>query len=367
VHVANQPSGYATASGQDDLIELIQAQSQYDRFQVEDGQGNTKLDTIITNMSLTNFNVSNLTKCDTDNVAIPAGVAINGSVFVDSLTTCNTNDVYISNYPSVQSVSLGGENLTVSDSTTHTELGNIRTFLDTLVVDIKSPATTGALLVKVDNQLTQPFSVEGTFWQETQPVSISTTVDSNITNTSIDVHGYASSDGTTWHHLKSDPTGHLIVHAEARDGNNNRITSTEEGAKRGLDVNLITSVSVANTDATAIITRPRDVLNTQVATNATVNGPMRIGNSNADTQGYTYISAIMSFTSVTTGGSVFLEVSHDETLWARPTGASTFVNTSMASVTASILLSSPVPFRYARLWADTGLNASSCSAWIVLK
>jgi hypothetical protein len=308
--VANQPSGYATQASQDDLIELIQNQSLSDRFQVEDGQGNTRLDTIITNMSLTNFNVNNLTKCDTDNVAIPAGVAITGSVFVDGLSTCNTNDVYISNLPANQLVSLGGEVVSVS---------------------------------------------------------LSATVDTNITNTSLDVHGYASSDGLTWHHLKSDATGHLIVHSESRDGFNNRITSTEEGAKRGLDVNLITSVSIVNTDATAIITRPRDVLNTQVANNATVNGPMRVGSSNADTQGYTYVSAIMSFTSVTTGGSVFLEVSHDETLWARPSGASAFVNPSMASVTASILLSSPVPFRYARLWADTGLNGSGCSAWIVLK
>jgi hypothetical protein len=321
VNVANQPSGYATASGQDDLIELIQNQSLSDRFQVEDPQGNTKLDTIISNMSLTNFNVNNLTKCDTDNVAIPAGVAINGTVFVDGLTTCNTNDVYISNYPSTQSVSLGGETVSVS----------------------------------------------GTFWQETQPVSISATVDTNITNTSLVCHTYASSDGLSFHHIKSDQSGHLIVHAESRDGFNNRITSTEEGAKRGLDVNLITSVSIVNTDATAIITRPRDVLNTQVANNSSVNGPMRIGSANADTQGYTYISAIMSFTSVTTGNSVFLEVSHDGNLWARPTGASTFINTSMASVTASILLSSPVPFRYARLWADTGLDASGCNAWIVMK
>jgi hypothetical protein len=130
VHVANQPSGYATQAGQDDLIELIQAQSQYDRFQVEDGQGNTKLDTIISNMSLLSFNVNNLTKADTDNVAIPGGISINGAVTVDGLSTCNTNDVFISNYPVTQSVSLGGETVAVS----------------------------------------------GTFWQATQPVSISTTL-----------------------------------------------------------------------------------------------------------------------------------------------------------------------------------------------
>jgi hypothetical protein len=200
------------------------------------------------------------------------------------------------------------------------------------------------------------------------PITSASTLDTNITNSSVDVRSYASSNGTDWHHIKSDPTGHLIVHSETRDGNNNRITSTEEGAKRGLDVNLInTSVPVSNTDGNALYSRSRDISNAQVATNASVSGPMRIGNANADTQGYTYISAIMSFTSVTTGGNVYLEVSHDENLWARPSGASTFVNTSVANVTASILLSSPVPFRYARLFADTGLNASGCNAWIVMK
>jgi len=75
----------------------------------------------------------------------------------------------------------------------------------------------------------------------------------------------------------------------------------------------------------------------------------------------------MSFTSVSGAGNVYLEVSHDANLFARPSGASTFIMTSVANVSASILLSSPVPFRYARLWADTGLVGAGCNAWIVMK
>jgi hypothetical protein len=75
----------------------------------------------------------------------------------------------------------------------------------------------------------------------------------------------------------------------------------------------------------------------------------------------------MSFTAVSGAGNVYLEVSHDANLFARPSGASTFIMTSVANVSASILLSSPVPFRYARLWGDTGLIGANCNAWIVMK
>jgi hypothetical protein len=276
VHVANQPSGYATSSGQDDLIELIQAQSLSDRFQVEDPQGNTKLDTIITNMSLTNFNVNNLTKCDTDSVVIPAGVAINGTVFVDGLTTCNTNDVYISNYPTTQSVSLGGETVSVS----------------------------------------------GTFWQETQPVSIASPVDSNITNTSIDVHGYASSDGTNWHHLKSDATGHLIVHSETRDGNNNRITSTNmTGTEiwRGLDVAVKNAVSITGavsvqnaTETTLQIGKPNAVVSTLYT--GAISGSFL---GNADMDGYSSFDLLVTIPAgaASVAGQLYICISDNGSDW----------------------------------------------------
>jgi hypothetical protein len=227
----------------------------------------------------------------------------------------------------------------------------------------------GGLLVENIPSVDFEVSVKNTPTVEISGNVVVSDLSVNVLNSSLDVHCFGSSNGTTFHHLKTTNSGELQTHSQTRDGAGNSITSTTAtGGIRGLDVNLInTSVAVSNTDANALYSRPRDISNAQVATSASVSGPMRIGNSNADTQGYTYISAIMSFTSVTTGGNVFLEVSHDGSLFARPSGASTFVNTSGASVTASILLSAPVPFRYARLWADTGVNSPSCNAWIVMK
>jgi hypothetical protein len=92
-------------------------------------------------------------------------------------------------------------------------------------------------------------SVDTNITNASIPITSASTLDTNITNTSLDVHGYASSDGTTWHHLKSDPTGHLIVHSETRDGNNNRITSDTfglGGASRGIHT-IIGNTSLAVT------------------------------------------------------------------------------------------------------------------------
>jgi len=56
---------------------------------------------------------------------------------------------------------------------------------------------------------------------------------------SIDTHCFGSSDGTTFHHLKTTATGNLIVEAKCHDGSNNGITSSVVSTKRGLDVNII--------------------------------------------------------------------------------------------------------------------------------
>jgi len=66
----------------------------------------------------------------------------------------------------------------------------------------------------------------------------------NIQNSSLDVHCYGSSDGTTtWHHLLTNPNGKLQTNAGIQDNNGDDITSTLNGAKQSLDVN------VANTGA----------------------------------------------------------------------------------------------------------------------
>jgi hypothetical protein len=97
-------------------------------------------------------------------------------------------------------------------------------------------ATVSALDVAVKNTV----PVTGSFYQETQPVS----GDVSITNTSLDTHCYASSNGTTWHHLKSDANGILNIHSMTQDGAGTDITSTLNGAKQSLDVNVANTVAV---------------------------------------------------------------------------------------------------------------------------
>ena len=176
---------------------------------------------------------------------------------------------------------------------------------------------------------------------------------------SVQTHCFASLNGTDWHHLASDANGRIITLSRTHDGFGNDISSTNEGATRSLDVHIKnTTLDTKNFS--------RDVSNVQVASNVSVTGGSRIGSSNADTQGFTYINAILSFTGVASGGLVYLEVSPNETLWARPTGGSVFVSAGTAT-TASILLTSPVAFRYARLFADTGFAGSGCDAFICMK
>jgi len=290
-------------------------------------------------------------------------------------------------------------------------------------------------------QETQPVSIDGTvpvsgtFYQETQPVSISGTV-AISSGEPLDCHVYGSSDGTAWHHIKTNNNGVVSTNAIMETDANGALTSTVNddinaldvqvqntvatnvrtnlggfltstlvGTKNTLDVvaerlntangsltstlsgtgNSINSLDVAvknsvsvqnvsstqldvkNSDSTAIITSPRNSNALQVASSAAVMAPQRVGNINADTQGYTYIAAIMRASSVTSGGQIYLEVSHDENIWVRPQMSSAFLMASVVQVDASIILSTPIPFRYARLFADSGVDIPSINAWIVMK
>ena len=59
--------------------------------------------------------------------------------------------------------------------------------------------------------------------------------DVNVTNTSLDVHCFGSSDGTVFHHLKTNINGQLQVEARAHDGVGNNINSTVVNTVRGLN------------------------------------------------------------------------------------------------------------------------------------
>jgi hypothetical protein len=341
--------------------------------------------------------------CDTGNVVISGTVPISSaSALSVTETTPITGFALESTLDDVKTqtdkltfidIDTNTNNLKVIDTALNAQLGQFSFFTgDDEITDLR---------VRVMNT-----NLDIGNFPETQPVSIASTIDTSITNTSLDVHCFGSSDGTTFHHLKTTNQGVLITHSETRDGTGNLITSTAVSGTetyRALDVacrgitsisggvsatletsangpltstlsgtgNSINSldVSITNTPTVSGIvkTQAQDSNNTQVANNVSVTGPSRVGNADADTQGYLWVSAIFQFSSVTTGGQIYLEVSHDGNIWARPSSASVFVMTSVVQTTGSIILSTPTPFRYVRLWADTGFVGLGCSAWIVQK
>lgn len=258
VHVVNQPSGYATESTLADISE---------------------------NLGLTQFNVS-------------------------GLTTCNTNDVYISNFPSIQGVSLLGETI--------------------------SAAISGTVDVNVTNA----------------SLSITTTsaLDTNITNNELNVLCFGSSNGNNHHRLKT---------------NNQGVLETSISNAVSVQNSSGTQLAVKNTDATAIVTAGRNASSTKVADNQpSVNGPVQIGAS-VDTNGYLYVNAYITVGTVVSGGQVHLEFSPDGTVWARAF-YSAFFNTG-SNQTAYINVSSPLPWRYVRLFADSGIQLATVTAYISMK
>jgi hypothetical protein len=88
----------------------------------------------------------------------------------------------------------------------------------------------------------------------TQPISGSV----SVSNASLDAHIYGSSDGTTWHHIKTDTNGFINNNSRTHDGTGNNITSTLIGSVRGLDVNIaggsisVSSVSIKDSDGNPI-------------------------------------------------------------------------------------------------------------------
>jgi hypothetical protein len=201
---------------------------------------------------------------------------------------------------------------------------------------------------------------------ESESLSVSVPSAVSVQNTtgggSLDVHCFGSSDGTTFHHLKTTANGQLVVHAETRDGTGTAITSTPNGGITALDVAISGTATVSG----IVDARAQVAFAPQVLTNTNVTGPVQIGTT-TDIDHFLYVSAIMSFSSVTTGGNIYLEVSPDANLWARPSGAQVFINTSITNVTASILVSSAVAMRYVRLYADSPFAGVSGNAFISAK
>jgi len=263
---------------------------------------NTKLDTIHNDLDGLTFDGSSNLNVKVNNASIPVTgtfwqntqpVSISGTVPVSGTFWQNTQ-------PISGSIS-NSFTLDTTTQSTNTKLDTIHNDLDGLTFDGSSN-----LNVIVNNA---SIPVTGTFWQNTQPISgsisnsftldtttqstntkldtihndldgltydgssnlnvnvvsgsitvssvnikdssgnnlnsTSNALNSYITNTSVDTHCYASSNGTNWHHLKSDSNGILNTHSMVQDGAGTDITSTLNGAKQSLDVNVSNTVPVS--------------------------------------------------------------------------------------------------------------------------
>jgi hypothetical protein len=179
---------------------------------------------------------------------------------------------------------------------------------------------------------------------------------------SVQAHCFGSQTGTDFHHLKTTATGELVTHSQTRDGAGTAITSTPNGGITALDVAISGTATVSG----LVQAKSQDAYAPQVASNTAVSAPVQIGTT-ADSQGFLWVAALLTFTSVTTGGQIYIEVSPDSSNWARPSAGSVFVTSSVSNVTASILLGVPVAMRYVRLYADSPFVGVGCNAFFSMK
>lgn len=229
VNVDNPITDYATETTLSGLSTLITNQSAYSRFQTEAPVSDGKLDTIISNMSLTNFNVNNLTKCDTDAVVISSGsVSVSGDVGLvvgTQVTLTNSTVGLIEN--TVVGLSAGSQvelinssvGLTAGAQVEITNASVAITSASALSVSETNPITGYATETTLGDIKTQTdklsFVDKGTY----QNLKV------EVDNATLDTHCFASSDGTSFHHIHSDNNGNIITLSRTHDGSGNDIAS----------------------------------------------------------------------------------------------------------------------------------------------
>ena len=318
--------------------------------------------------------VNNITACDTGAVVVASGsITVSGDVAVVSgataLNVTETAPITGFSLETTQAdiktqtdkltfidVDANTNNLKVIDLEANNKLGQFSFFTnDDTITDLRTHIMNQ---IEVINPEGGTLAISG----DVGLVAESVVSVQNVTGTSLDVHCYGSADGATFHHLKTTATGELVTHSQTRDGSGTGITSTPNGGIQALDV----AVSGTATISGVVDSRAQEAFMPSVITSTNVTGPVQIGTV-VDTQHYLWISAILQFSSITAGGNIYLEVSPDSSMWARPSGAQVFINTSITTTTASILLQSPVSMRYVRLWADTGFIGVSGTAYVCCK
>jgi len=298
--------------------------------------------------------VNNITACDTGSVVIASGSVTETNPITGFALESTLEPIKLqTDKLTFVDIETNTNNLKVIDLEANNKLGQFSFFTnEDTVTDLRVRVQNA---IEVINPEGQTLAISG---------NVGLVADQTIGITgSVQAHGFASSNGTDWHHLASDANGRIITLSRTHDGSGNDITSTVNGGIRALDV----AVSGTTTISGVVDSRAQTAFMPSVIENQNVTGPVQIGTT-VDIEHFLWISAIIKFTSVTNGGNIFLEVSPDgSNFWARPSGAQVFINTSVTNTTGAILLSSPVSMRYVRLWADTGFIGVSGTAYVCCK
>ncbi len=281
-----------------------------------------------------------------------------------------------------------------------------------ITIDTTEPLQTVAL-AKVHNTLNNAFLTVDAEQQLRVAIGSGSTV--GITGPvgiagSVESHCYGSSDGTTWHHLKTNTNGVLstnaivetangtltstindevnaldvqvqnIVNTNLRTSTGGLLTSTSAGTINSLDVAIkagsdlrttdngaLTStlsgtgnsvhaldVQVKNTSITAIQkSQPASVQTvlTNEICNCTGPADSRALTTSYDTTGFLYVSVVLNITNYSQSGfgspSIYLQSSPDGVLWFNETSNSVFQNGAMKIQAYNVLT---VP--YVRLYLD---------------
>ena len=309
---------------------------------------------------------SNKLLCDVSGQSLsisnfPSTQPISGSVSVSNFPSVQVVDVSgnvdisgnvnVANFPSSQIVSgsvsvsnqisgyateltLGSIDMTLSGGNLVTQSKVENKFGDNLRVDLyadsgsaqeKLTSTNGQLKVyNVDAKISELKSLQTT--ANTYLYDIKTDLDknnydasgnlkTNIQNTSLDTHCFGSSDGSTWHHLKTNPNGVLSTNAILETDANGALTSTvSSGSYNALDVsikNSSLSVSVSNSSLNVASTSSGTWGNS--LNNGTINGNSQSTGFNISS--YAYIYAIYRDSNTSNYDSLRIEYSFDNSNW----------------------------------------------------
>jgi hypothetical protein len=162
-------------------------------------------------------------------------------------------------------------------------------------------------------------------------------LDSNITNASLDVHCFGSSNGTDFHHLKTNATGQLQVEARAHDGSGNDIGSTVVNTVRGLNVNVVGNSNLGS----------RGNIYTGTLTTAQITTAVAINNEYGN-------NSVLTYQDATTSSTAFINIQ------ASVDGTNFVVIGTLQP--ANVLSSARTAFANLKLKAFTHIRIQSSSA-----